>query len=206
MHLNCIYHTGSYWSRKTQAAGRHNTHVQTGTFQGSCHFILGHYAPDMSVLYASLHVPTVCSQRGVPIITTGYLKSRENGNPGMPIFTGCVYFYDTGCSYIASFPGPARSSLAVYEICAENSLCANFVLQATNAQGLGTRLGCEDQICLKIFVSRPHEHGLFLVGVALVCFKLLYFVKIDQKKIVCVKLLYFVKIDQKKIARGANVL
>ena len=27
---------------------------------------------------------------------TGYLKSRENGNPGMPIFTGCVYFHDTG--------------------------------------------------------------------------------------------------------------
>ena len=39
--MNCICHTGSY---KTQAAGRHNTHVQTGAFQGSCHFILGHYA------------------------------------------------------------------------------------------------------------------------------------------------------------------
>ena len=71
-------------------------------FQGSCHFILGYYAPDMfwqltvpSVLYASLNVPTVCSQRGVPIITMGYLKSRENGNPGVPIFTGCVYFHGT---------------------------------------------------------------------------------------------------------------
>ena len=48
------------------------------------------------MLYASLNVPTVCSQRGVPILTTGYLKSCENGNPGMPIFTGCVYFHDTG--------------------------------------------------------------------------------------------------------------
>ena len=36
-----------------------------------------------------------CSGRGVPIITTGCLKSRENGNPGIPIFTGCVYFHDT---------------------------------------------------------------------------------------------------------------
>ena len=46
--------------------------------------------------------------KGVPIITTGSPKSRENGNPGMPIFTGCVYFHDTGipplecyCSQIA---------------------------------------------------------------------------------------------------------
>ena len=81
---------------------RHNTHVQTGAFQGSCHFILGHYAPDMfwqltvpSVLYVSLNFPTVYSQRGVPIIMTGCLKSRQNGNPGMPIFTGCVYLHDT---------------------------------------------------------------------------------------------------------------
>ena len=34
--------------------------------------------------------------KGVPIITAGCLKSRENGNPGMPIFTGCVDFHDTG--------------------------------------------------------------------------------------------------------------
>ena len=34
--MNCICHTGSYWSRKTQTAGRHNTHVQTGAFQGPC--------------------------------------------------------------------------------------------------------------------------------------------------------------------------
>ena len=38
----------------------------------------------------------VCVLKGVPIITTGSLKSRKNGNPGMPIFTGCVYFHDTG--------------------------------------------------------------------------------------------------------------
>ena len=37
----------------------------------------------------------VCVLKGVPIITTGSLKSRKNGNPGMPIFTGCVYFHDT---------------------------------------------------------------------------------------------------------------
>ena len=35
--------------------------------------------------------------KGVPIIMTGCLKSCENGNPGMPIFTGCVYFHDNGC-------------------------------------------------------------------------------------------------------------
>ena len=40
----------------------------------------------------------VCVLKGVPIITTGSLKSRKNGNPGMPIFTGCVYFHDTGKS------------------------------------------------------------------------------------------------------------
>ena len=34
--------------------------------------------------------------KGVPIITLGSLKSRKNRNPGMPIFTGCVYFHDTG--------------------------------------------------------------------------------------------------------------
>ena len=36
---------------------------------------------------------------------------------------------------LALFPGPTRSSLAV-----RNSLCKNFVLQATNEQVLGTRL------------------------------------------------------------------
>ena len=45
-----------------------------------------------------LNVPAVCVLKGVPIITTGSLKSRENGNPGMPIFTGCVYFHDNGLS------------------------------------------------------------------------------------------------------------
>ena len=35
-------------------------------------------------------------QKGVPIITTGSPKSREYGDPGMPIFTGCINFYDTG--------------------------------------------------------------------------------------------------------------
>ena len=62
--------------------------------------ILVHSAPDMSTVSASIirtvhHQPFAC-QKGVPIITTGSLKSRKNGNPGMPIFTGCVYFHDTG--------------------------------------------------------------------------------------------------------------
>ena len=35
-------------------------------------------------------------QKGVPIITMGSPNSREYGDPGMPIFTGCVNFYDTG--------------------------------------------------------------------------------------------------------------
>ena len=50
-----------------------------------------------------IKLPTVCSQRGVPIIKTGYLKSRENGNPGMPIFTGCEYFHDNGFEAGKSF-------------------------------------------------------------------------------------------------------
>ena len=41
------------------------------------------------------------NHNGVPIITTGSLKSRKNGNPGMPIFTGCVYFHDNGISSIS---------------------------------------------------------------------------------------------------------
>ena len=90
--LHC--RTGSYSSRKTQAAGRHNTHVQTGAFQGSCSQHQGLRGKQKAV-YVQLSA-AVCSQRGVPIITTGCFKSRENGNPGMPIFTGCVYFHDTG--------------------------------------------------------------------------------------------------------------
>ena len=45
---------------------------------------------------------------------------------------------------VASFPGPARSSLAVriFVLQATNAQgLGTFVLQATNAQGLGTRLG-----------------------------------------------------------------
>ena len=34
--------------------------------------------------------------KGVPIITTGSPNSCEYGDPGMPIFRGCVNFYDTG--------------------------------------------------------------------------------------------------------------
>ena len=44
----------------------------------------------------SLHLFTFLMFFKSCIITTGSLKSRENGNPGMPIFTGCVYFHDTG--------------------------------------------------------------------------------------------------------------
>ena len=65
--------------------------------------ILIHSAPDMSTVSASIrqyrtHRPSsaVCVLKGIPIITTGSPKSRKNGNPGMPIFTGCVYFHDTG--------------------------------------------------------------------------------------------------------------
>ena len=36
------------------------------------------------------------SQEGVPVFTVGSPYSREYGDPGVPIFTGCVYFYDTG--------------------------------------------------------------------------------------------------------------
>ena len=67
-----------------------------------CHFILAHSTPDM---FWQLTVYRQCCTRlqskGVPIITMGCLKSRENENPGMPIFTGCVYFHDTGklCAY-----------------------------------------------------------------------------------------------------------
>ena len=53
------------------------------------------------------NLPAVYVVKGVPIITTGCLKSLENGNPGMPIFTGCVYFHDTGahlCTSLASRP------------------------------------------------------------------------------------------------------
>ena len=39
-------------------------------------------------------IVAVCVLKGVPIITTGSLKSCKNGNHGMPIFTGCVYFHD----------------------------------------------------------------------------------------------------------------
>ena len=39
---------------------------------------------------------------GVPIITTGSLKPRKNGNPRMPIFTGCVYFHDNGSVFMSS--------------------------------------------------------------------------------------------------------
>ena len=45
--------------------------------------------------YASPVSSAVCILKGVPIITAGSLKSRKNGNPGMPIFTRCVYFHDT---------------------------------------------------------------------------------------------------------------
>ena len=38
--------------------------------------------------------------RDYVIITTGSLKSHKNGNPVMPIFMGCVYFYDTGCIFL----------------------------------------------------------------------------------------------------------
>ena len=50
-----------------------------------------------SVLYASLQSKgSSYNHDGVPIITTGCLKSRENGNPGMPIFTGvCRYAPDS---------------------------------------------------------------------------------------------------------------
>ena len=34
--------------------------------------------------------------RGGPCIHGGVPYSREYGDPGVPIFTGCVYFYDTG--------------------------------------------------------------------------------------------------------------
>ena len=36
-----------------------------------------------------------CNHDGVPIITTGSLKSRKNWSPGMPIFTGVYIFHDT---------------------------------------------------------------------------------------------------------------
>ena len=63
--------------------------------------ILVHSAPDMSTVSAYIrqyrtHRPSsaICVLKGVPIITTGSLKSCKNGNHGMPIFTGCVYFHD----------------------------------------------------------------------------------------------------------------
>ena len=45
------------------------------------------------IVRASPVSSAVCVLKGVPIITTGSLKSRKNRNPGMPIFTGCVYFH-----------------------------------------------------------------------------------------------------------------
>ena len=70
-----------------------------------CNFILSHSAPDMfSNLTVSasnvrvIWIVAVCMLKGVPTITTGSLKSCKNGNPGMPIFTGCMYFHDTGPS------------------------------------------------------------------------------------------------------------
>ena len=49
-------------------------------------------------------------QKGVPIITTGSPKSREYGDPGMPIFTGCVNFYDTGPRRGVSFQATIHSN------------------------------------------------------------------------------------------------
>ena len=46
--------------------------------------------------YYNYNYNNVCVLKGVPKITTGWLKSRKNGSPGMPIFTECVYFHDTG--------------------------------------------------------------------------------------------------------------
>ena len=41
--------------------------------------------------------PTFCGTHGgIPIFTAGFPDLRENAHPGMPKFTGCVYFYDTG--------------------------------------------------------------------------------------------------------------
>ena len=51
---------------------------------------------DRTASAVKLNVPAVCVLKGVPIITTGCLKSHENGNPGMPIFTGCVYTVKKG--------------------------------------------------------------------------------------------------------------
>ena len=56
--------------------------------------ILGDFASDMfwklMVSVSIIHVIAVCMLKGVPIITTGSLKSRKNGNPEIPLFMGCV--------------------------------------------------------------------------------------------------------------------
>ena len=61
---------------------------------------------------------------------------------------------------LASFPGPARVRRLQYEI-----LCANFVLQATNAQGLGTRLGkvpISSKRSYRYLTSKLHSSALNL--------------------------------------------
>ena len=100
--MNCICHTGSYWSRKTQAAGRHNTHVQTGAFRGSCHFILGHYAPDMflttdrtvSAVRVIKRSHRLQSKGSSYNHDAGYLNYVKMGTPGCPYLRG-VYIFMT---------------------------------------------------------------------------------------------------------------
>ena len=60
---------------------------------------------------AMAHLPV---SHGVTNLTTGCLNSREYGNPGVHIFTGCVNFYDTGLD-----PEARARPLSV-------NACANF--------------------------------------------------------------------------------
>jgi len=40
------------------------------------------------------------SEQGIPIFTVGYPNLREYANSGIPKFTGCVNFYDTGQCHV----------------------------------------------------------------------------------------------------------
>ena len=94
--------------------------------------------PELVTLHlAILYLKTDCIRRnrvssavsvlkGVPIITLGSLISLKNGNPGMPIFTGCVYFHNTGSPGMQLIDGHGRWSVVARLVGSQQQLHASW--------------------------------------------------------------------------------